>query len=189
LPPAPARKTKENEMTKKAKAPATAGKKKKRTPAEAALSRARTAVVHAKSRAAASTAKKGKGTPEAGYPAQKPAPRSDAEAHLQYSDEVRAAAAASGYDMSNYRPMLDGALHHTRDLSMSKQAQAIELLKEPGGVLATVLCQMFGWAPHSVRGFVSGVIRKKLGYQVESEKAGSNRLYRIVGGGPAPSAG
>jgi hypothetical protein len=82
-------------------------------------------------------------------------------------------------------PLLGGALHHTRDHSISKQAQAIELLKEPGGTLATVLCQMFNWQPHSLRGFVSGVLRKKLGYRVESTKAGdSNRLYRIVGGGP-----
>lgn len=67
------------------------------------------------------------------------------------------------------RPALLGsALHHTRDHSLTKQEQAIALLKEPGGVLATVLCEMFGWQPHSLRGFIAGVIKKRLGYRVES---------------------
>jgi len=95
---------------------------------------------------------------------------------------------ADSYDMSDERPaMLGSALHHTRNLSMSKQAQAIALLKEPGGVLLTVLAEMFGWKKWTVRGFISGAIKKKLGYKVTSEKAGSNRLYRIVGG-PRPAA-
>jgi len=85
--------------------------------------------------------------------------------------------------------MLDSALHHTRDHSLTKQQQAIELMQEPGGALATVLCQTLGWLPHSLRGFVSGVLRRKLGYDVTSEKAGHNRLYKITGGGPRAAAG
>jgi hypothetical protein len=76
-------------------------------------------------------------------------------------------------------------MHHLRDTSISKQAQAVALMKEPGGVLATVLCEMFGWQPHSLRGFVAGTVKKKLGYRVSSEKFGHNRRYQITGGGPA----
>lgn len=71
----------------------------------------------------------------------------------------------------------------------SEQAQAIALLQRPEGVLLTELMQASGWKRHSCRGFLSGVIGKKLGYRVASEKDGSNQRYKITGGGPAATAG
>jgi hypothetical protein len=62
----------------------------------------------------------------------------------------------------------------------SKTAQILELLKRPGGVTLKELIKATGWQPHSVRGFLSGTVGKKMGTPVNSSKKGdSERTYRI----------
>jgi Protein of unknown function (DUF3489) len=55
----------------------------------------------------------------------------------------------------------------------SKTAQIVALLKRPGGVTAKELMKATGWQAHSVRGFLSGTVRKKMGLAVLSTKAES----------------
>ena len=39
-----------------------------------------------------------------------------------------------------------------------------------------------GWRPHSVRGFLAGVVRKRLKFKFGSKKVDGNRVYQIASG-------
>jgi hypothetical protein len=62
----------------------------------------------------------------------------------------------------------------------SKTAQVVELLRRPSGVTLKDLMAATQWQAHSVRGFISGALRKKMGLTVESTKgADGERSYSI----------
>lgn len=63
--------------------------------------------------------------------------------------------------------------------SASKQAQLIALLQSPSGGTLAQMTLLTGWQPHSVRGVISGVLRKRLGLDVSSEVHDGSRVYRI----------
>ncbi len=63
----------------------------------------------------------------------------------------------------------------------TKQALLIDLLKRKQGATIEAIVAATGWQPHSVRGAISGTLKKKLGLAVTSEKPGDGpRRYRIV---------
>lgn len=62
----------------------------------------------------------------------------------------------------------------------TKQAVVIEMLRRPDGATIAQICAATGWLPHSVRGALSGTLRKKLGLAIVSEKrTDGERAYRI----------
>jgi Protein of unknown function (DUF3489) len=64
--------------------------------------------------------------------------------------------------------------------AVSKQARIIAMLRAPRGATIQALIHATGWQPHSVRGFLAGVVRKKLGLNLVSAAAEGARVYRIA---------
>ncbi len=65
--------------------------------------------------------------------------------------------------------------------SGTKQALMIDLLKRKKGATIEEIVEATGWQPHSVRGAISGALKKKLGLAVTSDPIeGRGRVYRIV---------
>ncbi len=63
----------------------------------------------------------------------------------------------------------------------TKQALLIDLLKRRNGAAIDEIVEATGWQPHSVRGAISGALKKKLGLMVTSETVEKRgRVYRIV---------
>jgi hypothetical protein len=61
----------------------------------------------------------------------------------------------------------------------SKLATVIAMLRSPKGATIEALSKATGWQTHSVRGVISGAIKKKLGLTVASVKTDGARTYRI----------
>ena len=56
----------------------------------------------------------------------------------------------------------------------------IELLRSPKGTTIDAMMKATGWQQHSVRGFLTGVVRKRLKLKLGSELVDGNRIYRVT---------
>ncbi len=64
----------------------------------------------------------------------------------------------------------------------SKQSRVLGMLQSPSGVTIAAIMKATGWQQHSVRGFLAGVVRKRLKLNLISKKTGDDRLYQVVSG-------
>ena len=57
------------------------------------------------------------------------------------------------------------------------------MLQSPAGTTIAAMMKATGWQQHSVRGFLAGVVRKRLKLKLASKKVEGERIYQITGGG------
>jgi hypothetical protein len=62
------------------------------------------------------------------------------------------------------------------------------MLRMPAGATIAALMTVTEWQQHSVRGFLAGVVRKKLGLNLVSELSDKGRVYRIRDGKASSAA-
>jgi hypothetical protein len=70
----------------------------------------------------------------------------------------------------------------------SKKAHIIGMLRAPGGATIEAMARAAKWQPHSVRGFLAGVVRKELGLTLVSADGENARVYRITDRTASPAA-
>ena len=70
----------------------------------------------------------------------------------------------------------------------TKHARVIAMLRKPAGTTIAAIMAVTDWQQHSVRGFLAGVVRKKLGLNLVSDQTDKGRFYRIKDGKASPVA-
>jgi Protein of unknown function (DUF3489) len=70
----------------------------------------------------------------------------------------------------------------------SKQLRVIAMLQSPAGATIAAMMQATGWQQHSVRGFLAGVVRKRLKLKLGSNKVDGTRVYRVASGDSGKAA-
>ena len=61
-----------------------------------------------------------------------------------------------------------------------KLGALVELLKQPDGTTIEAMMAATGWQAHSVRGAMSGSLKKGFGLSISSEKTEAGRIYKSV---------
>lgn len=124
---------------------------------------------------------------EAGAPAEQPKPAKKPRSAAQKA-HVAPSKTRSGKKASPAKKATKGAKSAqspkkaTGARQGSKTAKVLDLLKHSGGATLKELMKATGWQAHSVRGFLSGALGKKMGLTVTSTKAeDEERRYSVKG--------
>jgi hypothetical protein len=71
--------------------------------------------------------------------------------------------------------------------AVTKHARVIAMLMKPAGTTIVAIMAATDWQQHSVRGFLAGVVRKKLGLNLVSDQTDKGRVYHIKNGKAVPA--
>jgi hypothetical protein len=77
----------------------------------------------------------------------------------------------------------------SKKIATSKQSQVIAMLQSASGATIAAVMKATGWQQHSVRGFLAGVVRKKLKLKLNSMKVNGVRVYSIDHGNRVEATG
>jgi hypothetical protein len=125
-----------------------------------------TSTIHEQETATAAAAEKLKAPKKARVVARKP--------------HVAAPKAKSAKNPSPVKKGVTAGKKRERARQGSKTAKVLDLLKRPVGATLQELMKATGWQPHSVRGFLSGTLRKKMNLTITSVKSeGGERSYSV----------
>jgi Protein of unknown function (DUF3489) len=130
---------------------------------------------------------------EAGTPRQEPqAPAEPTQAPARAKGRAKSAKPAKVKVTKAAMPTKAASADKPTPRAGTKQALMIELLKRPEGATVQQIAAATGWQHHTIRGAISGALKKKLKLNVEATRIrevgpekvgakGSATIYRIVG--------
>jgi hypothetical protein len=102
---------------------------------------------------------------------------------MSKSAKKRAAAPSASPGAATARvPLTTGVAKPPKAEPSSKQSHVIAMLQSPAGATIAAMMKATGWQQHSVRGFLAGVVRKRLKLKLGSKKVDDKRVYRITSG-------
>jgi hypothetical protein len=84
---------------------------------------------------------------------------------------------------SEPRPRTDAKPPRTTKRPSTKQETVLGMLRQPNGTTVAEITKATGWQQHSVRGFLAGVVKKKLKLKLKSEMVDDGRVYSIAKAG------
>jgi hypothetical protein len=116
----------------------------------------------------------------------------DAEAPVTYAERAATRAKKGKATKSKLRVSKAVPTDKPTPRAGTKQAQMIEMLRRPKGATVEQIAAATGWQHHTIRGAISGALKKKLGLTVEATRTrevgpnktgakGSSTVYRITG--------
>ncbi|MCE8523460.1 DUF3489 domain-containing protein [Ruegeria pomeroyi] len=77
-------------------------------------------------------------------------------------------------------PVVDDTVNPVTVRAGTMQAQVIAMLQRPEGATVAEIAEVTSWRAHTVRGMISGALKKKLGLPIIAEKVeGRGMVYRI----------
>lgn len=100
-----------------------------------------------------------------------------------------AAKSSSGRKRNNKSKTRQRAAIKPTSKAASKQERVLAMLRRNEGTTIAAIMKTTGWQKHSVHGFLAGMVRKKLGLNLQSNAVDGKRIYRIVAGKPTKAPG